>query len=210
MASRIVHLAISKEIANQYEVSDMNRFLFGSIMPDAVVSGNSHRKVVVSNGRQKTYDLSGYRKNFSDRMKIDDLYLGFYLHLVQDMVFRQLVYKKYCWNPKIEGNVVRLHNDYALSNAYVIQKYHLCDNVMLPGGVEMEPLLRNMEYDLQGFLEGVHSDFVNVPCGYVFFFTKEMTDEYIGLAVKECLAEIAAVKAGKSCMNEYELAWDIC
>lgn len=208
MASRIVHLAISKKIVKQCEISDANRFLFGSIMPDAVVAGNSHRKINISDGRQKTYDLTGYRRKFSELMKKDDLYMGFYLHLVQDMIFRQLVYKKYGWNPRIEGNVTRLHNDYALANAYVIQKYRLCDDVILPSGLEKEPLLENMEYDLHGFFDGLHHDFVNMPCGEIFFFTKDMLDEYISLAVNSCLAEIEAIKNGNSCIDEYKLAWD--
>ncbi|SFP84429.1 hypothetical protein SAMN04487928_109119 [Butyrivibrio proteoclasticus] len=38
-------------------------------------------------------------------MRQDDLYLGYYLHLVQDMCYRHFVYDKYHWNPMIPGNV---------------------------------------------------------------------------------------------------------
>lgn len=52
-------------------------------------------------------------------MKTDDLYLGYYLHLVQDICYRHFVYDKYKWNPMIPGNVEKLHKDYSIINIYV-------------------------------------------------------------------------------------------
>ena len=36
MASRMMHLAVSKLLAEQYDTGDANVFLLGSVIPDAV------------------------------------------------------------------------------------------------------------------------------------------------------------------------------
>lgn len=208
MASRIVHMAIANEIMKKREVNDSNRFLLGSILPDAVVSGNSHRKIITPDGNRKTYDLSSYRGEFADLMLKDDLYLGFYLHIVQDLFFRQFVYKIHRWDPKTEGNVERLHNDYALANTYVIQQYKLRNNIAIPAGLADEPLMTGAEYEVRKFIDELDDDFVSAADGEYFFFTKEMTDEYIHVALEKCMEEISALKCGSSCIDEYELAWN--
>ena len=62
-------------------------------------------------------------------MREDDFYLGYYLHLVQDVLYRRFVYDKYHWNPMIPGNVERLHRDYAIVNGYIIKKYNLVNDL---------------------------------------------------------------------------------
>jgi len=116
MASSIVHLAITNELAKRIAFTDTNRLKFGAIVVDAGVGGNqngrSHLKVVVLGGEKKTYDLDRFRTLFGKRMLSDDLYMGYYLHLVQDSLYRKYVYGRYHWNPMIPGNVERLHKDY--------------------------------------------------------------------------------------------------
>lgn len=58
MASRIIHLAITDCISKSYEYKDKKRLELGSILPDAITSGNSHLKISLSNGTKKTYDLT--------------------------------------------------------------------------------------------------------------------------------------------------------
>ena len=47
-------------------------------------------------------------------MKQDDLYLGYYLHLVQDLYYRNYLYVENHWNSAIPGNVEKLHHDYCV------------------------------------------------------------------------------------------------
>lgn len=47
MASRIIHLAITDCIQKGYRYKDKNRLELGSILPDAVTSGNSHLKNIL-------------------------------------------------------------------------------------------------------------------------------------------------------------------
>ncbi len=139
MGSRIMHLAIANELLTEYPDLDRNRFLFGTLLPDAATEGNSHARIDVCGG-MRTYDLTGFRRQHAGRLNTDALYLGFYLHLIQDMVFRQFVYGACRWDPAPPGNIERLHRDYAILNGYLIGKYRLSPDVRVPPGVEAEPL----------------------------------------------------------------------
>lgn len=95
MASRILHLAVAEELMKQVPIQDKNRFRLGCILPDAynpaVPKTNSHLKISVCGKSKKTYDLDGYLSRFETEMKKDGLYKGYYLHLVQDLIFRELI-----------------------------------------------------------------------------------------------------------------------
>lgn len=207
MASRIIHLAITDCISKSYRYKDKNRLELGSILPDAVTSGNSHLKISIANGTKKTYDLTGYRSKFFSKMIEDDLYLGYYLHLVQDLFFRSFVYNRYHWNPLPLGNVERLHNDYALINQYVIQKYTLSDTITIPAAFDAEPLNELGIFTIHQFITDMKTDFQSHPTGTTFFFTREMADEFITYASEKCEQEINLLHNGFDCVNERMLAW---
>ena len=58
-------------------------------------------------------------------MKQDELYLGYYLHLIQDIFYRYFIYSEHDWNPTIPGNIDHLHRDYAITNWHVVNRYKL-------------------------------------------------------------------------------------
>lgn len=207
MASRIIHLAITNCILKNYGYKDRNRLDLGSVLPDAGAGGNSHLKISIANGAKKTYDLSGFRSRFFQKMMEDDLYLGYYLHLIQDMYFRDFMYNRCHWNPLPPGNVGRLHNDYALTNQYVIQKYALSDTIAIPAEFDAEPLNELGPFTIRQFLTDMKADFQNCPTGVIFFFTREMADEFISCAVEKCAQEIDSLCNGQNCLDEKALAW---
>ena len=207
MASRIIHLAITDCISQKYRYKDKNRLELGSILPDAAASGNSHLKINISDGMKKTYDLTGFRSVFLSEMLQDDLYLGYYLHLVQDLYFRNFVYNRYHWNPLPPGNVERLHHDYALINQYVIQKYGLSNTITIPASFGEEPVNKLGCFSVGEFLAEMKADFQSRPTGSVFFFTREMADEFIAYACGRCEQEIASLFHGSGCLDEKALAW---
>ena len=91
MASRILHLAAAKLILDEHPVADEKRFRLGSILPDAGERVSAHFRVRIDGGTKTMMALSGFRARFADKMD-DPLYLGYYLHLVQDIVFRKVFY----------------------------------------------------------------------------------------------------------------------
>ena len=140
MASSIVHYAITCELIKKRHFNNPGRLKLGSVLADAGYNGNSHMKISVAGGHKKTYDFEGYRKMYGGLMKKDDMYLGYYLHLVQDVIYRHFMYDKYHWNPMIPGNAENLHNDYAIGNSYVIQKYNLINELIIPTDFDKESI----------------------------------------------------------------------
>ena len=208
MASSIMHVAISAAVLKEFPEIERNRFLLGAMFPDAAGPGNGHRKINVCNETKKTYDLPGFRAQFAEQLKTDPLYLGYYLHLVQDLVFRNYVYKVHHWDPMPEGNRERLHNDYAITNSYIIDRNGLAPDMELPDGIEAEPLFAEERFDLSGFLQNYRAYFGQKVSGDIFFFTREMADECIAMCLEKCIAEVNALRAGAGYIDEIEYAWD--
>ncbi len=207
MGSRIMHLAIANELCRELPDLDRNRFLFGTLLPDAAAEGNSHRKIDLCGGALRTYDLTGFRRQYAGRLNADALCLGYYLHLIQDMVFRQFVYGTYRWDPAPPGNIERLHRDYTILNGYLIGTYRLTPDVGVPPGIETEPLLRECSCDADALVRELRADFAQQESGELFFFRRDMADEYIALSLPYCRREIAAIRTGAGFLDERSMAW---
>ena len=211
MASRILHLAVAEELMKHVRVKDQNRFRLGCILPDAynpaVPKADSHLKVSVCGKSKKTYDLDRFLSLFEKEMKGDDLYKGYYLHLIQDLVFRELVYDKYKWNPTIPGNVQRLHNDYRLINSYAIKKYGIKNEIQLVEQLNKEKLYSLYPFEAEAFLIDMASDFQDAEEGESFFFTEAMADEFVSIATENCIKELQALERDGHYVDAYARAW---
>ena len=211
MASSIVHLAITTELARRVSFSDENRLKFGSVVVDAGVggneTGNAHMKVHVLDGQKKTYDFDRFREMFGERMLSDDLYMGYYLHLVQDALYRHYVYDIHHWNPRIPGNVERLHRDYQIVNPYIINKYQLKNDLVVPADFDKEDLTTICSFDTARLLKDLEYFFTPTEDGDIYFFTREMTDEFISEALAYCEREVDKVRKGEKGIDMLDYAW---
>lgn len=212
MASRIMHLAIAEILIRCGAAANADRFRLGCVMPDAYGGGIgtavSHFKTQIMSGTKNTYRLSDFRKAYAAELLCDDLYLGYYLHLVQDMLFRNYVYDVHGWNPVPQGNPQRLHNDYALLNPYIIGKYALAEAVSVPHDIAVEKIMSVYPFDLQRLVRDISGDFSACAQGVHFFFTRQMADEFTCMAAQRCREEISALKSGGYITDETEYAWN--
>ncbi len=190
MASGIIHYAITNEIIKRQVFSNPGRLLLGVVLPDYGYQGNSHLKLPVAGGHKRTYDFEGFREMFGELMRTDELYLGYYLHLVQDILFRHFLFDRYHWDPTVPENTTKLNRDYEIGNAYVVQKYQLQNTLTLPADFENEAINRICRFDLTKLQESMDAYFDSQDDGDIFFFTKDMTDEFIAEAADYCLKEI--------------------
>lgn len=207
MASSIVHLAITNELIKLRSFRAEDRLKLGAVLADFGFRRETHLQIQLQNGGKRTYDLNRFRAEFGEKLLEDDLYLGYYLHLVQDVVYRHLVYFKYAWDPEPQGNIERLHRDYRILNGYIIEKYGLKNDVAVPEGFESEEINRLCAFDTEKLIESMAAFFEGSEEGEVFFFTKAMADEVIHEAVETCLKELDALKSGGALMDMYECAW---
>ncbi len=215
MASRLMHLAVSREMLRRRRLRDFDRFFLGSILPDAcgpgVKSDESHLKFRLENGSLTSYRLSGFRAAFSRQLtRKDGLYLGYYFHLVQDLLYRNFIYKDCGWSSGIPGYVEKLHHDYVLLNSYLIRSYEIPRHIPLPEAFEQEPIQSLFPFQARWMLTELEEDFSGVgkQGEKPFFFTEELADEYIGRAVEFCIVEADALDRGYSLIDEAAWAWD--
>lgn len=204
-------MAVTKIISEKWQIKDRNRFLFGALLPDVYREGdsshNSHMKMRIRGGGRVTYDLTGFKEGYGKLMAEDSLYLGYYLHLVQDLVFRDFVYNEHHWNPAAAGNIERLHNDYRLINSYIIKRYGLRNELAIPSDFEKEPINALYPFGFHCLCDDLKSDFSAPSPGDIFFFTKEMADSFIRRACDICGKELQAWREGNRYVDAYDWAW---
>ena len=209
MASSIMHLAVAGELAKKHSFSNLERLKAGVVLPDAGKGRAGHIMKRIWGLNKRSYDFEFFRDKFGDLMKTDDLYLGYYLHLVQDLCYRHFVYDKYKWNPTIPGNVEKLHRDYEILNHYVAKKYNI-SGITEPADFQKEPLTSICEFDVKWLVDSIDTQLsadLKDDEDDIFFFTKEMADEFIAEATDICLKELQALENGGKLIESYDNAW---
>ena len=207
MASSIMHLAVTQELLRRQPFRNADRLAFGAILPDAEVDRAGHLTRFMWGLNKKTYDFERFRAEFGERMRTDDLYLGYYLHLVQDVCYRHFVYDQYQWDPLIPGNVEKLYQDYTVINRYVASRYHVNADIAVPDHLEDEAIGSIGMFDVDGMMAALTAYFQPVTDHDVFFFTRDMADEYVMQATEACLHELKALQTGVGLINSYDCAW---
>lgn len=129
------------------------------------------------------------------------------MSLIQDIVYRNFLYNKYDWQNRREGNLEKLYNDYRLINSYVVDKYNLVNDIIIPDNLKDEAISKIYPFGIENMVEELKDDFKPYHEGHIEFFTKDMADEYIKQATEVCLNELEAMDNGKAYMDEYKWSW---
>ena len=94
MAQRTIHYLFAELISREIPVGEKNRFLLGSVLPDAF-SDVPQRQITHFKrslpGNRTIFDFDAFKKKFGTLMRRDSLYLGYYLHLLEDAFYRQFI-----------------------------------------------------------------------------------------------------------------------
>jgi len=204
MAQRTVHYLFGEMIARQIELSDKKRFLLGSIIPDSVKAGDrdqSHFKVKTAT--HVYLDLNSYRNHFLELMLQDDLYLGYYMHLVEDSFYRTFIYQDRFTMPRTQEEINLLHNDYHILNSYIVRKYNLhniLEKDMIPA--VRKPLSIIGDFQIDEALEKLSAEFSEQKHGNTVFLTESMLDEFIETYIPLAVGEVKALKSGKTTLKD--------
>lgn len=206
MASSLIHLAIGALLRD--EVTDFHRFSLGEVMPDAGCGAHhsAHMPKIICGGAKETFDLTLFCEEFSSELLSDDLYLGYYLHLVQDMIHREAVYKKHGFDPRKPGYLDALYADYRALNPYLVRKYSLT-MPDIPDTLDIS-LMARYDFDLPALRGRIADNFADCAEGDGTVFTREIADSIIEDSVALCRREIDALRRGGSVIDEDSLAWE--
>lgn len=200
MASSLMHLVISEGLLGKIARPDL--FRLGCVLPDADGSPG-HNRAVTEDGACKYYDLAAFRAAHPGLVDGDDLALGYYMHLVQDMAYRQFLYVEQHWDSSNPENVRRLHEDYRRLNPALVRRYMLVNDLVLPEGLS-HPLIG---VRAAAFLENLRREFLPYPSDEpAFFLTYEMANQFIDRALLMCRQELEALRRGESCLDPMAFA----
>ena len=209
MAQRTVHYVFGQILAERCGVGDLPRFLFGSLLPDALAEKDdrnaSHFAYHGADGT-RYYQFDRFRRDFADRMG-DPLYLGYYMHLVEDNFYREFchgVYQFYFIKPEA---VRALHRDYHLLNPYLRDKFMLTNRLAPITGFEREAIALVARFDPAGLLRDLTEDLTERPAGAFTYLSPQMMDEFIEGYLPAAEAELRAVLRGESCLRAANFAW---
>ncbi len=202
MASRVIHLAIAAELADRIGVKDKERFYFGHVLPDMILGEyevrlplkkQSHFYTLLPSSR-KTYNFYQFYDEYKDRLT-DDLYLGYYVHLIEDNIFRKYLYYRV-------GLLMRrgqrelldeLYRDYHLLNPLLRERY----DIKLPGrleNLEDEDICKRFPFTVDEYLEEMKNDLEERPEGELVHFTEELIDEFINECVDVITKEMSSLR----------------
>lgn len=208
MAQRTIHYLFGETIANRIEIADKKRFLLGSIMPDAIEArdrNQSHFKVRTDS--VSYFDFEAFRNQYIRLMLRDDLYLGYYLHLVEDAFYRAFIYQDCFTMPRTPEEVKLLHHDYHILNSYIVHQYGIHNILKKDIILAHEPIARIVPFRIHEFLEELSRDFTEQTDGATVFLTESMLDEFIEAYLPLAIEEIKNLRNGTSALWAMDYAW---
>lgn len=208
MAQRTIHYLFGVIISDQIKVADKQRFLVGTILPDAVepfCRNASH--FTVETDTHKYYDFEAFRNQYFDLMLHDDLYLGYYLHLVEDAFYRAYFYSDRFTMPRTREEVPILHNDYHILNYYIVQKYNIRNILGNSFSLENEPLCEIAPFLIEELLCEMADDFTEQTEGNTVFLTENMLDEYVKTYIPLAIEEVKNIKSGSPTLHATDYSW---
>lgn len=214
MASSLMHLAAASQLLNRIETDDPNRFLLGSILPDAIRKTDAgwsfgHYRRKLQNGAN-IIDSSEFYHQYRTKLPGNGLFLGYYFHLIQDIIFRNMLYYDWGYMKKRSDpqSVDNLHSDYWFLNDYLIKKYQLVNTLSVPESIEYSDISNDGELTLEEFLQSIEPQF-HAPAGSTKLLSNEMADAFILRCVNVCSAEYEAVKKGCFLFQPEDNAWGL-
>ena len=209
MAQRTIHYLFGELFSQQIEIKDKQRFLLGNVLPDAYAKGSDRDRThfIVKTDTQVYFDFSKFRDEYDVLIRSDDLYLGYYMHLVEDVFYRQFLYSDRVIRPRNPEEVAMLHNDYHILNSHIVNNYHLQNELIYPIDLEDEAIGDIAEFRVNGFLEDMSGDFMDQTIGSTRFLTEVLLDEFIEEYVSLGLQELQSVRSGSTLLRPIDFAW---
>lgn len=208
MAQRTIHYLFGEMIADAVGINDRERFLLGSVMPDAIEAKD--RDAAHFKKRTEThdrFDFDAFRERYADRMLQDDLYLGYYMHLVEDAFYRTFVYGNGYRMPRNMDEVKLLHNDYHILNAYIVKNYGVRNILHGDISLENEPICDIADFKLREFLNEMANDFTEQTTGDTVFLTESMLDEFVGKYLPIAIEGVKSLKSGTPALCAVDFAY---
>lgn len=215
MASRIMHIAIAAQLENILPIKDKNRFFIGHILPDAVLSANkrdvnTHFSEIFDNGKRKHFDYCEFFDRYKNDILSDELYLGYYFHLIEDCIFRVVLYYDIGLvsrrgDPDFLGE---LYRDYRILNGWAVERYGLEYDLYEPENYKSEKINEIFPFEAEDFIKDMCSDFNEKINQEPECFKIKNAENFIEKCVEVCASEYEAIMRGSHSIGAYDYSWE--
>lgn len=212
MAQRTIHILFATLLADKIELYNKNRFLIGSIFPDAYINPTDRKTThfikCTSDESCLYFDFHEFLERFQSNVIDDDLYLGYYAHLVEDTFYRYFLNYEKNLIAKIKSYELGiLHNDYHILNSYITKKYALPAHLELPKDYEKEVLNEITEFDVKQIVQDYSNDIVEIFNEKTVLLTEDMLEEFVLRYIDIIADELCSVRNTHSKLNVLDYKW---
>lgn len=204
MASRMLHYILAVEVAKNVVIQDMNRFIVGSLIPDASSHNDgsydiAHFAHIDNNDGmiKKGINWSLFECKYKEELEEDSLYVGYLCHLIVDAIwFKQIMDKYVRIYPKKDriGYIKKGYEDFQKLNSLLQDAYSVnCPSVQMPSTYMEEVNVDLVEQLMKEFWMDFES---HIKCdkGELEVYPYEAVIEFINESVNVCVKEIKALR----------------
>ena len=213
MAQRTIHYLLGEELIG-LGVRDVDRFRVGNLLPDAIEDlifrdlTHYQTDTQIGGETKRLSDLERFRREFAPLVETDGLYLGYYMHLIEDACYRRFWNRvRFAPRDMTRENVAVLHNDYHLLNRYIVSRYGIRNEIVFPENFEREPVNRIYPFLLRDFLDEMRGDFTENPQGTTHYLTETLLEEFLADARDTCREALRRILSGGEPMDPRSLTW---
>lgn len=213
MAQRTIHYLIGEALLDD-GVRDPARFRVGNLLPDAIEGLRWRNLTHYQIGRfddgttRRWSDFERFRREFAELVENDDLYLGYYMHLVEDSCYRMLWREYGLWDRvKTEADVEILHRDYHLLNACIVRRWGIRDALVMPADFGREPINRIYPFRLAEFLDEAHADFTEDARGEMQIISEAFVERYVRDYLALCRDALRRLREGREPLDPQSMVW---
>lgn len=203
MAQRMMHYLFGELLSDGSGITDKSRFLLGSLLPDTYSepAERDSAHYIARSGHSAIFDFARFREDFAEELPGDGLYLGYYMHLVEDAFYRRFIADKNFRRPATAEGISFLHNDYHILNAYIVRKYGLRFGLDASADISGEAINRIARFDMQRLFRDAQADFHESISGETAYISPAFADEFVEKYLPLAKKELAAVFSGKSTLT---------
>ncbi|MDD6631264.1 MAG: hypothetical protein SOT58_04440 [Agathobacter sp.] len=213
MAQRTIHMLFATKLTDKVDIKDKNRFFIGSILPDAYINHEDRDKThFIKRIQQLDYkinyiDFGEFYKKYCNKIMSDDLYLGYYAHLIEDAFYRHYLYHEKDYMEKIKSHELEvLHTDYHILNSFISHKYDM-PVLEIEADMQNEILNAIAPFDISGIIREYERDIVENIDQKAVILTESMLEEYVSEYVDLAARELCSSRKGKSILNTDDYKW---
>lgn len=130
MASRIMHLAVAKQLIDKLSIENKNAFYYGSLAPDLARYGQNNYDDSHFGGRHqqlKGIDYVRFINKYNNEILSNDFAKGYLVHLITDAIWLKKIQQVFIRNHHaIKQELYKVgYQDMAMYNPYLIEKFDI-------------------------------------------------------------------------------------